>query len=1227
MGPQGGLHNVLTSVIQTYTPADHRLVSDSSSLLSNGVQPNNSVYVPLFGLKYAQQFVYSSGFDSNHRVRLNFDDPRSCLPKGVNIFSSDPCLDGHAYRRCLSALLTSELSCSPPLLLELLNEKAVREDSESSEEDISDAAFIRRHVVMETLERIHEHGSAHAPPSRMHATVSCLAAQIDEKWLDAPVFSAIESALSLNSDELSQDRTTYYYRQSASAGAFLLSGRFVRLLSPQIETRFCHFDFVLPDPSIRKMMVTVYPEPEYFSRYASDIYVIADDISEHRGLGPALRVQREGYMKDGAEPHCPRRSRHYNREMEACETVRNYTSHQLLTSVMFSYIHSAYEHWLDVIERLFMGPWSKSDAFQRLCSQFIEHKVFGSLTSKHSDMSEDIYLALSLTHGIQGIVYDVFNSLGGNVMALPELPASELYEQINEVISQSKSMHDILSSVDACIANDAQEKEPSLVESLHVDTVHPTPTPEPLEGVFCKLEDSPPAILDSRPLEHDQADHLTRNAPTQHASTTSTAPRILEAVAQKCMQAFSDLFYHPPLNTGPGVKLTGFTDRFPHAIKALIELKGGSHAFYTLTTPEEKLSYLMPLVLDRLYTYQHFTTSILFYDSLLEQMQACAQKSLLQTTEYGCLEISPALAYYRSICQVLLRFNSILLRVSQAQHNRLLLEGMEAGSVAFVASCTWPSSGIHGTSSPISLTIRPLCPCYFCNMVAMDETDLWIDRAYSTCKACLCKSGGGSTNSQIADDLQSDKEEIKQAHMGVTLSINYRELCASFLGEETLSRRDTLLAETAVLRLVGLVKQSMGSDVTPLLSTDHMEEAISSKENDPQHNLQFLKFTLEGNTEGKSRGSDGYLPRRLSMQNALLIYLTLLPDRSTRAYVCSFLRTHLRERITAIFSQSMDLLSMPPSKHQARRKPKMSVADLSSGSEENQSNISSSSGTDSGQDWTRRGWTAAPHKQAKSLDPKDELDALNLGQTEIIEYIPSCIQKVQSLTNNRDFSFIIQQNNYQKGRHLKRVQAGLQRLRDRLLDHVPLSARTQTPVQKRRKRGRTSGRATLAEDVLALEGFPSDPLRVLAIQSAEALDALNTGSAMMPGPPRVTPMMWASHLYSPRVLWEAYHQISYGNRTDVPPGTLEQGLWASSRTRTLPVYGERRYRTLSSIEGLALAGHTVAVAGLGYDNVELAGEPAQIHSQLPDPAHARIAFDDALAALLDPQERGGPEKE
>ena len=122
-------------------------------------------------------------------------------------------------------------------------------------------------------------------------------------------------------------------------------------------------------------------------------------------------------------------------------------------------------------------------------------------------------------------------------------------------------------------------------------------------------------------------------------------------------------------------------------------------------------------------------------------------------------------------------------------------------------------------------------------------------------------------------------------------------------------------------------------------------------------------------------------------------------------------------------------------------------------------------------------------------------------------------------------------------------------------------------------------------------------------------------------------MMWASHLYSPRVLWEAYHQISYGNRTDVPPGTLEQGLWAPSRTRTLPAYGERRYRTLSSIEGLALAGHTVAVAGLGYDNVELAGEPAQIRSQLPDPAHARIAFDDALAALLDPRERGGPEKE
>ncbi|ESU38651.1 Serine/threonine protein kinase, partial [Giardia duodenalis] len=125
----------------------------------------------------------------------------------------------------------------------------------------------------------------------------------------------------------------------------------------------------------------------------------------------------------------------------------------------------------------------------------------------------------------------------------------------------------------------------------------------------------------------------------------------------------------------------------------------------------------------------------------------------------------------------------------------------------------------------------------------------------------------------------------------------------------------------------------------------------------------------------------------------------------------------------------------------------------------------------------------------------------------------------------------------------------------------------------------------------------------------------------------VTPMMWASHLYGPKVLWEAYHQINYGNHTDVPPVTLERGLWAPSRARLLPAHGERRYRTLGSVEGLALAGHTITVSGLGSGEADLAEGPVQVRSQLPDPTHTRLAFDDVLAALLGLQEGGEMERE
>ncbi|ESU37280.1 Hypothetical protein DHA2_154477 [Giardia duodenalis] len=1227
MGPQSGFHDTLVPAAPMHSPTNHGMALGDSTLPSNETEPSSLIYVPLFGLKYAQQFMYSSGFDSSHRVRLNFDDPRGCLPKGVNIFSSDPCLDGHAYRRCLSGFLTAELSCSPPLLLELLEEKAANEDSESSEEDISDAAFIRRHVIMEALERIHEHSAAHSLSSRVHAPVSCLATHMDDTWLNASVFSAIEDALSLSSEELSQDRTTYYYEHSTSASAFLLSGKFVRLLSPQIETRFCHFDFVLPDPSTRRVMVTIYPEPEYFARYASDIYVIADDISEHKAYGALSRVQREEHAKEGAEQYGSKRSRNYTQDMEACDTVRNYASHRLLTSTMFTYVHSAYEHWLDVIEKLFMGPWSKSASFLRLCSQFIECKVFGSLSQEHFATPEDVYLAQSLTCGIRGIVCDVFNSFGGNVTALPELPANELLGQINEAISASKSMHDILSAVDVFTAKDAQGKESSFVESFHVDTAKPTSVYELAEKGVYNLKDAQPGFLDLESLpEQDQVGGLEKDIPNKQVFSAPTTPRILEAVAQRCMNEFSDLFCHPPLTTGPGMKLTGFESNFPHAIRALIELKGGSHAFYTLTSMEEKLRYLMPLVLDRLYTYQHFTTATFFYDSLLEHMRACTQETLLQTHDHVCLDILSAHAYYKAICQMILRFNNILLRTSQAQHNGLLLDGMEARSVSFVASCTWPEGCVHGTPSTVSLTIRPLCPCYFCNMVAMDETDLCVDRAYSTCKACLCKSGGSSIKAQSTTDMQAGKMDTKQASAGATLSINYRDLCASFLGEETPNRRDNLVAEASILRLIGLAKQSMGSDVTPLLSTDHIEEALLSKENDSEHNLQFLKLSLDGNVEGKIRSLDGYLPRRLSMKHALLIYLTLLPDCSVRAFVCSFLQTCLRERIATIFSQSMDLISIPPSKHQVRRNPKLSVAELSSDSEDNHSSALSSSGMDSGQGWTQRGWTAAPHRHTRGNNPRDGLDELNLGQTEIIEYIPSCIHRVQSLTSNRDFDFVAQQNTYQHTRHLRRVQAGLQRLRDRLLEHEPLVANVHASTRKWRRRGRASGRVMLAEDVLALEGFSNDPLRTMAIQSAEALEAIRAEPTLAPGPSRVTPMMWASHLYGPKVLWEAYHQINYGNHTDVPPVTLERGLWAPSRARLLPAHGERRYRTLGSVEGLALAGHTITVSGLGSGEADLAEGPVQVRSQLPDPTHTRLAFDDVLAALLGLQEGGEMER-
>lgn len=743
MDPQTDLSATLTLTNQIHDSTDHNLVSDGSGLLHHKVKPGGSVYVPLFGLKYAQQFIYSSGFDSSHRVRLSFDDPRACLPKGVNIFSSDPCLDGYAYRRCLSALLTSELSCSPSLLLDLLEEKVTNDGSESSEEDISDVAFIRRHVVMEALERIHEHSDPRALSSKMHTSVSCLPTYIDDGWLDASIFSAIEDALTLNSDELSQDRAAPYYEQSASASAFLLSGRFARLLSPQLETRFCHFDFVLPDPSARKVMITVYPEPEYFARYASDIYVIADDISEHKGFGVASRTQHEEHARDGGEQHYSKKPRHYNQEMEACETVRNYASHRVLASVMFPYVHSAYEHWLDVIEKLFLGPWSGSANFKRLCPQFVEYKVFHSLAHEKSDVPEDVYLTQSLAYGIQEIVHEVFNNLGGSVAALPELPANELFDQINEVVSKSRGMCDILSAADIFMASEARELESSIVESFNTDASRVVSFNKPIDGPSYSLKNASPTFPDLESASSpDQVTCSVKDDSNPQILQAPATLRILEAVAQKCINEFSTLLYHPPLNMGPGLKLSGFTDHFPQAIKALIELKGESHPLYMLGTPEERLRYLVPLVLDRLYTYQRFTTATSFYDSLLEQMPLCAQQSISQVSDYAYPGTSSAQAYHRSICQIVLRFNNILLRISQAQHNRLLLDGMDAGSVSFVASCFWPSSSTHGSASPVSLTIRPLCPCYFCNMVAMDETDFCVDRAYATCKACLCKPRG-----------------------------------------------------------------------------------------------------------------------------------------------------------------------------------------------------------------------------------------------------------------------------------------------------------------------------------------------------------------------------------------------------------------------------------------------------------------------------------------------------
>lgn len=138
---------------------------------------NANLSLPQFSLvayKYATQYIYSSGFDSVYRIKLGIDSPIIPSLSEHNLYEYHA-TERTSFRDDLATLtnyIDQGVSLSPKLALSLTryiehtNTKSLQrgnedkpgcsEDSESSEENISDVVYITRHVMYEVIERISE---------------------------------------------------------------------------------------------------------------------------------------------------------------------------------------------------------------------------------------------------------------------------------------------------------------------------------------------------------------------------------------------------------------------------------------------------------------------------------------------------------------------------------------------------------------------------------------------------------------------------------------------------------------------------------------------------------------------------------------------------------------------------------------------------------------------------------------------------------------------------------------------------------------------------------------------------------------------------------------------------------------------------------------------------------------------------------------------------------------
>ncbi|TNJ29094.1 hypothetical protein GMRT_12945 [Giardia muris] len=584
----------------------------------------SAISEPLLGYKLAHQFIYSSGFDSSIGILIGHDNPELGVPKGAPNYPLHSGLEPPEIIGMGVQILERALAPTPKLLQEFHQSSfnhPSQSDNSSDEEDVSDLAYIRRHVLLEIVERLNDTSSI-GHGRRSESELRELR-QLSGNWADAAIQEALEHMVDVDTDSLSLNKKAVYYARPQAPYDVLLGSYYRRLLNLQIEARFSHFDLATLDALGTMAIYSIFTDPLYFEQYGHDIYSIPPDIGRSR-LNP--KALRKG-------------TQNYHSELAISAIIRNYTSDSFLRPVLFTRSGSALSYWIDLLSTSRTGSLDHQPCFRPRdpfgeviydCTSQVVNEVKGRLSS--FKYSED------LQHEVISIATSIVSKVVGPLLTGCAPP----------VESSLSSTSQTLSDISSCI-------------ETH----------------------------DSSVLSHTgKMGDLLFFSPPSPSST-------LEGLCFFCFKAHPELMSATLNASSTNAKTAEYSPIFPHDVRILLELKGNIPEFLSLSTPKERYFYLLPHALERLLTYQEFDTA----------------------TRLAAAILDPT-SYEHSIFREVTR---LMLQTARTQHSRLLL-GPFLHSASILASTCTDLDGDPVPGHSLSFLIKPLCPCYFCNAAAIDDT-------------------------------------------------------------------------------------------------------------------------------------------------------------------------------------------------------------------------------------------------------------------------------------------------------------------------------------------------------------------------------------------------------------------------------------------------------------------------------------------------------------------------